>query len=111
MIRRHYNFSLTLALFLLFAFAPSVLADDYISVGYVNTNYNVQPPDSFVFSDNANGYEVTIGHQLPLPWLSVELSLADNGTSSRTVGPLNYELDSESIAVLLHGAWPIATIA
>jgi len=85
-------------------------AREYISFGVLSTDYNVQFPDSLFFDDTAMGYEVAIGHPLPLPWLWIELALSDNGKSTQGVGPFNFELDSESIAVLLHGKWTIATL-
>jgi len=83
---------------------------EYVSVGGVITDYNVPFPDNLVLDDNAKGYEVAVGLPLPLPWLSVEIALSDNGTSRRSIGPATFELDSESLAVLFKGAWTIATI-
>ncbi len=100
-----------LILAVVLSFSSQSIADNYVSLGFVNTNYNTQPPDSFFFDDNANGYEVTIGFPMPVSWLYTELSLSDNGTSTNNMGFANYELNSQSMAILLHGAIPIATVA
>jgi len=97
--------AITFSLFL----TVSANANDYVSIGLQTTNYNVPFPENLLFDSTTSGYEIAVGRQLPVPWLSFEVALSDNGETNKNVGPLDFSLSSKSAAFLLHGAWQVAT--
>ncbi len=97
---------------LLFAFIPfNVFALESMSVGVMSTDYNLSAPVGVLFDNTTVGQSFTIGLHTPIHWLTVDIGLHNNGDSSRSIGPFNFELESKSVVTLVKGEWPIATIS
>lgn len=91
-------------------FAANVQAVEYVSVGVMATDYNIPTPFDAVFDSNTVGAELAVGFPIVPTWLSLEVALSDNGQTEKTVGPVTNTIDSESLAVLLHGRVPIGPV-
>jgi len=92
-------------------FPLSVAALESISVGVMSTDYNLNPPASTLFNSTTYGQSVTIGMHTPIPWLTVDIGLHNNGDTTKTVVPFTFELESKSVVTMVKGEWQVATIS
>lgn len=74
------------ALGLMLAF--SAHAVDYVKLGYVDTDLNVDAPFDASFGDDANGLTLRLGHGLN-SWLALELGYTDYGDSNESTTTSN----------------------